>query len=667
MKSPKAEVQRLRKEILGHNRRYYSDAAPSISDEEYDRLLEALRRLEEAHPELRSPDSPTQKVGGTASKTFRPAPHSVPMLSLDNSYSPEDILEFHERVCKILKRAPGAYVCEPKIDGVSLNLVYEHGRLKSAATRGDGRTGEDVTANVRMISSIPPVLGTTAPPSLLEVRGEVFLFKSDFDRINKQLQNAGAEPFVNARNCASGSLRQKNPEITGSRNLRFYVHSYARLEGEAEPLFHSEFLKRCRQDWGLPVAAEVEVFRDIQGVLDLYSRFKEKIDRLQYEVDGLVAKVDKREEQRILGATAKSPRWAMALKYPGRQATTTLESVEFSVGRTGTVTPVAKVKPVFLSGVTISSVTLHNFEEVERLDARIGDTVVIERAGEVIPKVVKVVLEKRPRGAKPIRVPRECPVCGGPVRREEDAVAFRCTSPACPAQLKRSLLHFASRDGLDIEGFGDAVVEQLVGSGRVRSLTDVFSLTKEDLLKLDLFAEKRALNLLAAVQAAKSRPLSRLLYALGIPQVGEKTARDLAAAFREMPRVVAASREELLAVPDVGPVVADSIAAFFEQDAARRLVDGLAAAGLSMREPETAVPQHSRLAGKTFVFTGELESMTRPEAEEKVRLLGAKASGSVSKKTSFVVVGAEAGSKAEKAKKLGVATLTESEFLELLK
>ena len=666
MKSPKAEVERLRAEIRGHERRYYVEDAPIVSDEEYDRLLERLRALEAAHPELRSPDSPTVRVGGWASTEFKPAAHAVPMLSLDNSYSPEDIREFDERVRKVLKRAPAGYAAEAKIDGLSLCLIYERGRLVTGATRGDGRTGEDVTENVRTIRSIPLVLHGAEPPALLEVRGEVFLEKKEFERINEALKAQGKEPFVNPRNCAAGSLRQKDSRVTAARRLKFFAHSFGRLEGAAEPESFSAFVAACRA-WGFAVTEARRSCPDADSLIAFYEEFRDKQFSLPYEIDGLVAKVDRREEQRILGATAKSPRWAMALKYPGRQATTTLEAVEFSVGRTGTVTPVAKVKPVFLSGVTISSVTLHNFEEVERLDARIGDTVVIERAGEVIPKVVKVVLERRPRGAKAIKVPQACPVCGGPVRREEDEVAFRCTSPACPAQLKRSLLHFASRDGLDIEGFGDAVVEQLVDSGRVRSLTDVFSLKKEDLLKLELFAEKRAENLLKAVAAAKGRPLSRLLYALGIPQVGEKTARDLAAAFRRMDRVAAATREDLLAVPDVGPVVADSIAAFFEQEAVRELVSGLEAAGLSLEEPEAALAQDSRLAGKTFVFTGELESMTRPEAEEKVRLLGAKASGSVSKKTSFVVVGAEAGSKAEKARKLGVATLTEAEFLELLK
>lgn len=666
MKSPKAEAQRLRTELREHERRYYVDDDPVISDEEYDRLLARLVALEAAHPELRTADSPTVRVGGWAATGFKPVSHAVPMLSLDNSYSPEDIRDFDERVRKVLKRPPAGYAAEAKIDGLSLCLVYEGGRLVTGATRGDGRTGEDVTENVRTIRSVPLVLHGPQVPPLLEVRGEVFLEKAEFERINKALTERGEEPFVNPRNCAAGSLRQKDSRVTASRRLKFFAHSFGRLEGAPEPESFSEFIAACRR-WGFAVSDARRSCPDADALIAFYSEFRAKQFSLPYEIDGLVAKVDRREEQRILGATAKSPRWAMALKYPGRQATTVLEGVEFSVGRTGTITPVAKVKPVFLSGVTISSVTLHNFEEVERLDARVGDTVVIERAGEVIPKVVKVIIEERPRGTKPIRVPPACPVCGGSVRREEDAVAFRCVSPACPAQLKRGLLHFASRDGLDIEGFGEAVVEQLVASGRVAALPDVFTLSKEDLLKLELFAEKRAENLLKAIAAAKSRPLSRLLYALGIPQVGEKTARDLAASLREMRRVAGASRDELLAVPEVGPIVADSIAAFFEQPAARRLVAELEAAGLAMAEPDSALPADSRLAGKTFVFTGELESMTRPEAEEKVRLLGAKASGSVSKKTSFVVVGAEAGSKADKAKKLGVTTLTEAEFLELLK
>ncbi|MDE2292473.1 MAG: NAD-dependent DNA ligase LigA [Elusimicrobia bacterium] len=665
MKDPKAEAEKLRRELREHERRYYVEDDPVVSDEEYDRLLERLKALEEAHPELRTPDSPTVRVGGWAATEFKPVPHSVPMLSLDNTYSPEDIREFDERVRKVLARAPSGYSCEAKIDGVSLSLLYEDGKLVRGATRGDGRTGEDVTENARTIRSIPLVLHGKAVPSVLEVRGEVVLEKKEFERINEGLKAAGKEPFVNPRNCAAGSLRQKDSKVTASRRLKFMAHSFARLEGVPEPATHTAFLKACR-GWGFAVTEVLRLFKGVEELLAFYEDFKEKQFQLPYEIDGLVAKVDSREEQRILGQTAKSPRWAVALKYPGRQASTVIEAVEFSVGRTGTVTPVAKVRPVFLSGVTISSVTLHNFEEVERLDARVGDHVLIERAGEVIPKVVKVVPEERKGKEKRIVPPAECPVCKGAVQKEPDAVAWRCVNPSCPAQLKRKLLHFACRDGLDVEGFGDAVVEQLVDAGRVKDLADIFSLTKDDLLKLDLFADKRAENLLNALSAAKTRPLSRLINALGIPQVGEKTARDLARHFLRMDKVAAAAPEELEAVPDVGPVVSAAVSGFFQQKAVKALVAKLEKAGLAMEEPESALPQDARLSGKTFVFTGELTSMTRPQAEEKVRMLGGKASGSVSKKTSYVVVGAEPGSKAKKAATLGVAVLDEKQFLELI-
>ncbi|MBI3300330.1 MAG: NAD-dependent DNA ligase LigA [Elusimicrobia bacterium] len=664
MKSPKVEAEALRAELREHERRYYLEAKPVVSDEEYDRLMERLHAIEEAHPELRSDDSPTVRVGGWASTDFKPVAHAVPMLSLDNSYSPEDIREFDERVRKLLQKAPSGYACEAKIDGLSLSLTYEKGRLLRGATRGDGRNGEDVTANVRTIRDIPLQFHGKGVPDLLEVRGEAFLEKSQFERINAELKTEGEEPFVNPRNCAAGSLRQKDPKVTASRRLKFFAHSFGRLEGGARLESYSTFIEACK-GWGFSVSDVRRTCLDVEALLAFYDEFRDRQFTLPYEIDGLVAKVDRFDEQRVLGFTSKSPRWAMALKYPGRQATTTIEGVEFSVGRTGTITPVAKVKPVFLSGVTISSVTLHNFEEVDRLDARIGDTVMIERAGEVIPKVVSVVKEKRPGKTSPIAPPAKCPVCAGAVQREAEAVAWRCVNPSCPAQLKRKLLHFASRDGLDIEGFGEAVVEQLVGEGRVKDLADVFSLGKDVFLVLELFAEKRADNLVAALTAAKERPLSRLIYALGIPQVGEKTARDLAGSFRTMDALAAAPLEALQAVPDIGPIVAEAVQGYFAQAPVKSLLKKLHKAGLDMTEPEAAVSADARLSGKTFVFTGELESMPRADAEAKVRTLGGKAVGSVSKKTSYVVVGAEAGSKAEKAKKLGVTVLTEREFLDM--
>ncbi|HAH06355.1 MAG TPA: DNA ligase (NAD(+)) LigA [Elusimicrobia bacterium] len=664
MKDLAAEAARLREEIRLHERRYYVLDAPLISDEQYDRLVERLKKLEAEHPELAVADSPTQRVGGGLSSSFKPVRHAQPMLSLDNSYDEADIRAFDERVRKTLKGAPSAYVVEAKIDGLSCSLTYEDGRLVLGATRGDGETGEDVTANVRTVRSIPLKLAGKAP-KILEIRGEVYLAKADFEKINAALLDAGKEPFVNPRNCAAGSLRQKDPKVAASRRLRFFAHSFGRLEGMEPPKTHSDFLDFCAE-LGFAVTEVRRKCEDIDEVVLFYQDFKEKQFSLPYEVDGLVVKADSRREQALLGTTAKSPRWAIAFKYPGRQATTVLEGVEYSVGRTGVVTPVACLKPVFLAGVTISSASLHNFEEVERLGVKLGDTVVIERAGEVIPKVVGVVLDARSGKEKPITPPKRCPVCGGTVVREEEFVAFRCINPSCPAQLKRSLLHFASRDGMDIQGLGEAVVDQLVDRKLVKDAAGLFSLRKEDLLGLELFKEKKAENLLAELSKAKERPLSRLLFSIGIRQVGEKTARDLAARFKTMAALRKASVEELTAVPDVGPVVAQAVAAFFAQPAASALLDALAAAGLDMSEPEAPAGASAPLAGKTFVFTGELDAMPRAEAEEKVRLLGGSASSSVSKKTSFVVVGRDPGSKAEKARKLGVSVLDEAAFLALI-
>ncbi|HBL15822.1 MAG: hypothetical protein A2X36_13480 [Elusimicrobia bacterium GWA2_69_24] len=666
MKDAARAAEKLRREIREHDRRYYIENRPSVSDQEYDALLRKLRGLEAAHPELGDPDSPTVRVGGTASTEFAPAAHAVPMLSLDNSYDAADIRAWDERVHKGLGRPPSGYVVEAKIDGLSLSLVYERGRLVLGATRGDGRTGEDVTLNVRTIRSIPLRLQGDAVPALLEVRGEVFLGKADFKRINERLLREGDEPFVNPRNCASGSLRQKDPRATAERGLRFFAHSFGRMEGGAPFETQWGFLEACRA-LGIPSSELRRRCADAAELAAFYEEMRGRQDTLDYEIDGLVAKVDRLDEQRLLGTTNKSPRWGMAFKFPGKQATTLLKKVVFSVGRTGTITPVAELEPVFLSGVTISSASLHNFDEIERLGVKVGDRVVIERAGEVIPKVVAVVPEERSGRERPIRVPKECPVCAGTVQKEEDFVAYRCINPSCPAQLKRRLLHFASRDGLDIEGFGSAVADQLVDRGRLKDIADIYTLGLLDLLALELFAEKRAANLLAAIEDSKKRPLSRLLFALGIPQVGEKTARDLASHFGALETLCASELETLELIPEVGPVVAGSVWGFLRQPQAESLLAKLRAAGLTLTEPKTAVPADARLAGKTFVFTGELDALPRAEAEEKVRLLGGRASGSVSKKTSFVVVGKEPGSKAEKAKKLGVRILDESAFLELLR
>jgi DNA ligase (NAD+) len=659
--SPEAELADLRAEILEHDRRYYLLDDPTISDTEYDRLMARLKELEAARPDLVSPDSPTQRVAGGLASDFKPVRHAAPMLSLDNAYEEADIRAWDERVRRNLPpgEAP-SYLVEPKIDGLSCALTYENGVLVRAATRGDGETGEDVTANARTIRAIPLRLHGDAPKRL-ELRGEVYMNFADFEKINEDEKAAGREPFVNPRNCAAGSLRQKDPGITATRRLRFTAHSYGVWEG-AEPSSHAGFLRLCG---GFGIRANsYERCGDIDAVVAYYARFRETLmPKLAYAVDGLVVKVDSFAQQKRLGFTARSPRWGMAFKYPAQQATTTVIGVEYSVGRTGTVTPVAKLEPVFCAGVTISSVTLHNFEEVERLGLKIGDRVLIERAGEVIPKVVKVVEKGRKRAA--IAAPKKCPDCGSPVVQEEGMVAYRCDNPSCPAQLRRTLEHFASRPAMDIVGLGDSAVDQLVSEGLVKDVAGIYDLKKEQLLQLELFADKKADNLLAQIEASKSKTLDRVLNALGIRQVGEKTAEVLAELF-DIDRLLSASEADFQAAPDVGPIVAKSLHAFFSSKAGQDLVARLRAHGLTMAKPERKVVHGAPFAGKTFVFTGALTLFTREEAEEKVKSLGGKASGSVSAKTSYVIAGEDAGSKLKKAQTLGVPVLTEKQFQEML-
>jgi DNA ligase (NAD+) len=582
------------------------------------------------------------------------------MLSLDNVYAEDELREWHARLLKNLP--PGeqpAFVIEPKIDGLSCALTYEDGLLIRAATRGDGETGEDVTLNARAIHSIPLRLCGRGAPSQLEVRGEVYMATADFEKVNAEEAAAGREPFVNPRNCAAGSLRQKNPAVTARRRLRFLAHSFGVWEGGEAVDSETGFLRACAGLGIQPV--EHSEAEDVDAVVRFYHDFKKnRLPGLAFAVDGIVVKVDSYAQQKRLGFTAKSPRWAVAFKYPAQQASTVVEKVEFSVGRTGTITPVAKVAPVFCAGVTISSVTLHNFAEIERLGLMEGDAVLIERAGEVIPKVVKVNRDKRPDSARPVKPPKACPACGGRVVKEEEFVAYRCDNPSCPAQLKRHLLHFASRPALDMQGLGEAVVDQLVDTGRVKDVAELYGLKKEDLLKLELFADKRADNLLAQISDSRSRPLECLIFGLGIRQVGEKTAETLAGLY-DLDGLAEASEAALTRIREVGPVVAASIRGFFQSPETRKLLSRLKEAGLNFRRSQRKAAG-GKLAGQTFVFTGELETMTREEAEEKVKAMGGKASGSVSAKTAYVVAGAKAGSKLRKAQKLGVKVLTEAEF-----
>jgi DNA ligase (NAD+) len=660
-KAPDVELRALRDEIRAHDRRYYLLDAPTISDTEYDRLMARLKELEAAHPELDDPDSPTKRVGGAVGSDFKPVKHAVAMLSLDNAYEEADIRAWGERVLKNLPKGDSpSYLVEPKIDGLSCALTYEDGAFVRAATRGDGETGEDVTANARTLRAIPLRLPAGAPKRL-ELRGEVYMTFADFEKVNEDEARAGREPFANPRNCAAGSLRQKDPRITASRRLRFTAHSYGVWDG-VEPKTHAEFLAKCR-DLGIP-SSSYERCASIDEVVAYYARFREELmPRLAYAVDGLVVKVDDFAQQKRLGFTARSPRWGMAFKYPAQQATSKVVAVEFSVGRTGAITPVAKVEPVFCAGVTISSVTLHNFAEIERLGLKLGDRVLIERAGEVIPKVVKVVEKAKRRGK--IAPPRKCPSCGSPVAQEEGLVAWRCDNVSCPAQLRRTLEHFASRPAMDIVGLGDSAVDQLVSRGLVKDVADVYLLKKEQLLDLELFADKKADNLLAQIEASKDKPLDRVVNALGIRHVGEKTAEVLAERL-DVDALLAAGEADFQAVPDVGPIVAKSLHEFFSSKEGSGLIARLRKAGVRMPKPERQVSAGAPFAGMTFVFTGELKSFTREEAEEKVKSLGGKASGFVSAKTTYVVAGEAAGSKLKKAATLGVAVLTEKQFQELL-
>ncbi len=656
------QIERLRETIRHHDYRYYVLNQPEISDAEYDRLLRQLQALEAKAPQLVTPISPTQRVGGVPSRAFRPIRHATPMLSLDNAFSQKELRAWHERVRKGLGGASPTFTVEPKIDGLSLVLTYEQGRLTQAATRGDGITGEEVTANARTIQAIPLVLLGTAP-SRLDVRGEVYMAIKEFQRYNKAASRRGEETFANPRNAAAGSLRQKDPQVTDARPLRFFVHSSGGVEGRAFAT-HWEFLQACRA-WGLPVPEPAQLCRSFEEVEAQCRRLETQRERLAYEVDGAVVKVNECASHERLGATLKSPRWAIAYKFAAHQATTQILEVAPSVGRTGVVTPVASLTPVSCGGVTISSVTLHNYDEVERLGVRVGDWVVIQRAGDVIPQVVKVIESRRRGKERPVHPPKRCPTCSGAVAREKEGeVAYRCINPSCPAQLVQSVLHYGSRAAMDIEGLGNVAVEELIRRRLIRDVAELYRLTEQELLKVPLFAKKKAQNLLAMIEASKGRGLARLLYGLGIRHVGERGARDLAGQFGSMSRLMQADVAALEGVAGIGPIVAESVATFFKQPQTRELIKKLEAAGVQMTEAARAGAQP--LAHTTFVFTGELSSLTRPQAEALVRGLGGEASSSVSRTTTYVVVGASPGSKHDRAKALGVKILDEKQFQQLI-
>lgn len=658
-----AEVKKLREEIKHHDDLYYEKNQPTISDKEYDDLFSRLKKLEKAFPELITKDSPTQKVSEKTTSKFNQVKHLYPMLSLDNSYSKEDVTAWIERIEKILVDEKIEFVMNPKIDGLSLSLIYENGELKRAVTRGDGETGDDVTLNAKTIKNIPHKL-SGHPPKIFEIRGEVFMSRADFEKMNRDLENKGEEAFSNPRNASAGSLRQKDFRITAQRPLQFLGYSYGNVADVPNDNY-LEFLK-AGESYGLPILKPERKVKNQEEIFETLSVWEKERKTWTFQTDGIVIRVNSIAQQRELGFTNRSPRWAIAYKFPAEQATTVLLDVEHSVGRTGVITPTAKLKPVECGGVMISNATLHNYDEIKRLELKIGDTVLIERAGEVIPKIVKAISSKRTGEERPIETPTKCPACGSALKKLNEEVAIRCMNISCPVQIERNVIHFVSRDAMDIEGMGEAVVQQLLVSPGLHDVADIYSLKKDDLLKLELFADKRADNLIAAIQKSKSQSLDRLIFGLGIRNIGEKAATVLAETFGSIDAIMNASKDELTTVHDVGPVVAQSIVEFFQSPKVRETIQKLKKQGINPQQVKEATIE-SEFSGKTVVFTGELTSMSRSDAEVLIKKYGGAASGSVSKKTDFVVAGPGAGSKLKKAQELGVKVLDEATFLSMIK
>ncbi len=658
----------LREQLEHHNYRYYVLDDPEISDAEYDRLMDELQGLESDYPALKTPSSPTQRVGAAPLSEFSESRHETPMQSLANAFESGDVEDFDRRLRESLGVDSVEYVGEPKLDGTSINLHYVDGALVEAATRGDGEVGEDITANARTIGSIPLQLRTDQPPARLEVRGEVVIRHRDFERLNQTRLERGERLFANPRNAAAGSLRQLDSRITASRPLTLFAFGIGHCS-EAMPKTHYAVLQQLRE-WGFLINDRVERLTGAAGCLDYHERLVEDREQLDYEIDGAVYKVNDRSVWDRLGSTARAPRWALAHKLPAREATTLLEDIIPSVGRTGVITPVAALSPVEVGGVTVSRATLHNLDEVQRKDVRVGDTVMIRRAGDVIPEVVSVVASQRPADARPWSMPERCPVCGSDVVRLDDEAAHRCMGGLfCPAQRVGAIMHFVSRRAMDIDGLGEKLVEQLVERERVATVVDLYRLTRSDLLGLDRMGEKSSDNLLKAIAASRQTTLARFLYALGISQVGEVTAKNLAGHFAGLEPLMAADEEALVEVPDIGPVVAESITRFFAQSHNREVIDGLIEAGVHWPDPQSQTAPGADdlpLAGKTFVLTGSLEAFTRDEAKARIEQLGGKVTSSVSGKTDYVVAGADPGSKRDKAEALGVTLLDEAAFGDLI-
>ena len=679
-KSLQKQIESLRREIRRHDNLYYVVNAPEISDREYDKLFAKLKKLEEEHPELITADSPTQRVAGKPLENFQTVRHSVPMLSMDNTYSAEELRQFDQRVRKTLKNQQPRYIVESKIDGVAVSLRYENGKLVLGATRGDGTSGDDITANTRTIQSVPlrlEEMEKSAPkktlfsadvsdvPEVLEVRGEVFMPNSEFARINQQREEQDEQPFANPRNATAGSLKLLDSRTAANRKLRFLAYA----TGEVRPIDfcqgHAETLEKLKK-LSLPINPNYEKAENIEEVIEICNRWEEKRHNLDYQIDGMVVKVDSFEQQRQLGQTSRAPRWCIAYKFAAERAETIVESITVQVGKTGTLTPVANLKPVHLAGTTVSRASLHNFDEVKRKDVREGDTVLVEKAGEIIPQVVEVLKEKRPKNSKPFPVPKECPECHSPVAKDEDGVYVRCVNPGCPGQLVERLRYFAGRDQMDIEGLGIALIEQLVGEGMLKNFADIYRLKKEEVAKLERMGEKSAENLIKAIETGKGQSLGRVLSGLGIPHVGNRAAQVLAEEFGNIKELMAADVERLEQINEIGPIMAQSIFRFCDDKRTRSIIEDLINVGLEMPGPKKAEKKEGILTGKTIVVTGSVEGHTRGQMEELVATHGGKATGSISKKTDMVVYGENPGSKLAKAEKLGVDTMTADEFLEML-
>ncbi len=653
-------IQQLRDQINEHNHRYYVLDDPSVPDAEYDRLLRQLQSLEEQHPELITADSPTQRVGAQPLKAFGQITHKVPMLSLNNAFNEAELQAFNKRISDRAKiNSDISYTCEPKLDGLAVSLRYEKGLFVQAATRGDGYVGEDITSNIKTISSVPLRLLGDNIPEVIEVRGEVYMSKSGFEHLNKQAKDKGEKEFANPRNAAAGSLRQLDARVTASRPLAIYCYSVGEVEGFSLADTHSGVLQQLKH-LGLRVNDKITTVSNVNACNEYYQTILAEREQLPYEIDGVVYKVDSLALQEELGFVSRAPRWAIAHKFPAQEELTTVLDVEFQVGRTGSITPVARLEPVFVGGVTVSNATLHNMDEVNRKDIRIGDTVVVRRAGDVIPEVVSFVKDKRPKNAKKIHLPTTCPVCDSDVIKPDGEAVARCIGGLyCSAQRKEAIKHFASRKAMDIEGLGDKLVEQIVNLGLVNTIADLYHIDLQQWAGLERMALKSAENLLQALEKSKQTSLKKFIYALGIREVGEATAGSLANHLGALDNIIAASVEELIAIQDIGPVVADNIYAFFRQAHNLEVIESLQAAGIHWPNVEKPKVEQQTLAGKTFVLTGTLTQFTRDEAKEQLQALGAKVSGSVSKKTDYVVAGENAGSKLTKAQELGITVLDE--------